>query len=160
MPAIRGTIEPAVRAWADESFFARPLWGFARLDACPRSEARRMLEDAAAFLGALPPGQPGFAWIHVMDLHSEVLKPLSLDAYSRSRKLAAYARALGHVDSLVGTLTGALRREGIAERTLIAVSADHGEEFGEHGQWRHGYDLYQEVVHVPLMVRAPGLAPG
>src|SRR5436190_8214972 len=127
----------AVRAWADESFFVRSLWGFARLDACPRSEARRMLEDAAAFLGALPPGQPGFAWIHVMDLHSEVLKPLSLDAYSRSRKLAAYARALGHVDSLVGTLTGALRREGIAELTLIAVSADHGEEFGEHGHFNH-----------------------
>ena len=102
-----------------------------------------MMIEAAAFLGSRPPGRPGFAWIHVMDLHSEVLNPLSLDAYTRGSKVRAYALALSRVDSLVGMLLGALRENGAVNRTLIALSADHGEEFGEHGHFHHNLALYE-----------------
>jgi arylsulfatase A-like enzyme len=148
-----------VRAWADDSHFAPSPWGFPAIETWARADARVMVLHAARFLAKLPPGQPGFAWIHVMDLHSEVLNPMSLDAYSRSRKLRAYARALGHVDSLVGALLDALRREGVADRTLIAVSADHGEEFGEHGHFHHNLALYEPAIRVPLWVTGPRVVP-
>jgi len=147
----------AVRAWADDSHFGSSPWGFRALEAFARADAPRMMAEAAEFLGGRPPGRPGFAWIHVMDLHSEVLNPLSLDAYARSRKVRAYANALGRVDSLVGMLLEALRENGIGNHTLIAVSADHGEEFGEHGHFHHNLALYEPAIRVPLWICGPGI---
>jgi len=147
----------AVRAWADDSHFGNAPWGFRELGAFARADAPRMMAEAARFLGGRPPGRPGFAWIHIMDLHSEVLNPLSLDAYARSRKVRAYANALGRVDSLVGMLMDALRENGVANMTLIAVSADHGEEFGEHGHFHHNLALYEPAIRVPLWISGPGI---
>jgi len=45
------------------------------------------------------------------------------------------------------------------DRTLVVVVADHGEEFHEHGNWRHGNQLYQEMLHVPLLFRWPERLP-
>src|SRR5262249_34690331 len=118
----------AVAAWVDEPHFDRAPWGFPSLRPFARPDAPRMMAEAATFLGNCPPGRPGFAWVHVMDLHSEVLNPLSLDAYLRGRKVRAYAAAMGRVDALVDILLTALRENGAAARTLIAVAADHGEE--------------------------------
>ncbi len=147
----------AVRAWADDSHFGRAPWGFRALEAFARADAPRMMIEAAEFLGGRPPGRPGFAWIHVMDLHSEVLNPLSPDAYARSRKLRAYAHALARVDRLVGTLLEALRANGVLNHTLIAVTADHGEEFGEHGHFHHNLALYEPAIRVPLWICGPGI---
>jgi arylsulfatase A-like enzyme len=145
----------AVRAWVDDPHFARATWGFVGLGAFSPPNAPRMMAEAADFLGSRPPDHPGFVWIHVMDLHSEVLNPLSLAAYLRSRKLAAYARGLARVDSLAGMLLGALREKGVADRTLIALSADHGEEFGEHGHFHHNLALYEPAIRVPLWISGP-----
>ena len=147
----------AVRAWADDSHLGGAPWGFRALAAFARPDAPRMMAEAAEFLGGCPPGRPGFAWIHVMDLHSEVLNPLSLDAYARDRKVRAYANALGRVDTLVGMLLEALRKNGVANYTLIAVSADHGEEFGEHGHFHHNLALYEPAIRVPLWICGPGI---
>ena len=43
---------------------------------------------------------------------------------------------------------------------MVVVTADHGEEFGEHGGLTHGRTLYDELLHVPLVVTAPGVVPG
>ena len=43
--------------------------------------------------------------------------------------------------------------------TLIVLTADHGEEFHEHGGWKHGFTLYEEQIHVPLLVRWDGHIP-
>jgi arylsulfatase A-like enzyme len=45
-----------------------------------------------------------------------------------------------------------------AERTVIIVTSDHGEAFGEHGMWRHGFELWEALVRVPLIVHVPGVA--
>ena len=145
----------AVRAWVDDPHFSGSPWGFSGLGAVSPRDAPRMMAEAAEFLRNRPPGRPGFAWIHVMDLHSEVLNPLSLEAYLRSRKVAAYARGLARVDSLAGMLLAALRENGAADRTLIALSADHGEEFGEHGHFHHNLALYEPAIRVPLWIYGP-----
>lgn len=48
-----------------------------------------------------------------------------------------------------------LRRYGLYDNTLIAIAADHGEAFGEHGEERHGMFLYDETIHVPLLIKLP-----
>ena len=48
---------------------------------------------------------------------------------------------------------------GLNENTLFVITSDHGEEFNEHGSWGHGHSVYQELLHVPLMIRWPGVAP-
>ena len=49
-----------------------------------------------------------------------------------------------------------LQRHGLFEDSVIAVAADHGEAFGEHGEERHGIFLYDETIHVPLLLKLPG----
>ncbi len=63
-----------------------------------------------------------------------------------------YDACLASVDSEIGRLLDVLRARGLGETTLLVVTSDHGEEFGEHGGSGHGYTLYDENLRVPLLV--------
>ena len=69
-----------------------------------------------------------------------------------------YNAEVRYVDEAVGQLLTTLDGLGLRERTGIVFTADHGEEFWEHGHWGHGQSLYQELIHVPLIV-ANGTPP-
>lgn len=71
-----------------------------------------------------------------------------------------YEAEVRFVDSEVGKLLNTLRELGLYDETLILFTSDHGEEFWEHGGYEHGHALYEEVVHVPLMVKLPGATEG
>jgi len=60
------------------------------------------------------------------------------------------------VDASVGRLLDTLEAAGIADETAIVVAGDHGEEFQEHGHLAHYPKLYDELIHVPLIVNVPG----
>lgn len=77
----------------------------------------------------------------------------------RAALIAQYDGAIAYADAQLGLLIDALRRAGTLDRTLVVVTADHGEEFYEHRNWRHGNQLYNEIVHVPLLFRLPGRLP-
>ncbi len=70
--------------------------------------------------------------------------------------VALYDAAIHYVDDHLGTLLDDLRSRGLLDRTLVVVSADHGEELWDHGSFFHGVSLYDEQLHVPLIVRLPG----
>jgi arylsulfatase A-like enzyme len=82
-----------------------------------------------------------------------------LDARTEAALIAQYDAAVAYSDAQLGRLLDALRRSGALDRTLVVVTADHGEEFYEHHNWRHGNQLYNEVVHVPLVFHLPGRLP-
>jgi arylsulfatase A-like enzyme len=63
-------------------------------------------------------------------------------------------------DAELERLLRGLAALGVGDSTIVVVTADHGEEFQEHGKLTHGPDLYDEVLHVPLVVVGPGVAPG
>jgi arylsulfatase A-like enzyme len=63
-------------------------------------------------------------------------------------------------DSGLGMIIESLRRRGVLERTLVVVTADHGEELQEHGRMSHGQTLYSEVLDVPLVLSGPGVPRG
>jgi arylsulfatase A-like enzyme len=70
-----------------------------------------------------------------------------------------YDAGVHYSDALLERVVSALRRRGTLDRTLLIVLADHGELLGEHGAFGHGLSLYQEELHVPLLVRYPERVP-
>jgi arylsulfatase A-like enzyme len=111
------------------------------------------------------PPLPFFLFIHFMDPHDPYFEhPYDGRGVARvsnpdpppSRKdelHALYTGDVAYLDQHLGVLLSGLKSAGLYENTIIAVTADHGEEFQEHGGWWHGTSLYQEVVHVPLIVK-------
>jgi arylsulfatase A-like enzyme len=71
---------------------------------------------------------------------------------------ALYDGEVLHADEQFGRFVELLEYLGLADRALIALWSDHGEEFGEHGGFDHGRTLYEELLRVPLIVRFPGRA--
>src|SRR5262249_4583416 len=72
-----------------------------------------------------------------------------------------YDAEIRQADSAVGRLVDALRAHGFgAANTTVVVTADHGEEFADHGGMTHGHTLFDELIHVPLIVHGAGVSPG
>ena len=67
-----------------------------------------------------------------------------------------YDAAIAYMDQELGRLFDGLKRMGLYEQSLILMTADHGEAFFEHANWMHARWLYDEVIHVPLIVKWPG----
>jgi arylsulfatase A-like enzyme len=108
-------------------------------------------------------GEPFFLWVHYWDPHdAELLPPAPYlagvpeDTSRRNREL--YAAEVRYLDAQLGRLLAALRERGAYDRTLVAVTSDHGEGLGDH-DWTVHRLLYQEQIRVPLILRIPGEAP-
>jgi arylsulfatase A-like enzyme len=82
---------------------------------------------------------------------------LQLTAEDKALAMGLYDGEVSAVDSQLGVLLNHLRQHGIYDRALIVVTADHGEEFWEHGGFEHGHSLHREVIEVPLVIKYPGL---
>jgi arylsulfatase A-like enzyme/Flp pilus assembly protein TadD len=93
-----------------------------------------------------------FAFVHFYDLHGPYLMPAPWRERFRDDP---YDGELAYVDDLIGRLWASLAEKGIARRTLLVIIADHGESLGDHGEWNHGFFVYQSTIHVPLLIRFP-----
>jgi arylsulfatase A-like enzyme len=108
--------------------------------------------------GGLADGTYASLQPYIRGLHEQ---PQRVPAAHRERALALYDGEIRYVDAQVGRLLDALAAQGLGHRTLVVVTSDHGEEFDDHGSMEgHQWTLYDEVLHVPLIVRAPGIAGG
>ena len=74
------------------------------------------------------------------------------------RMIDLYDGEIAYTDAMIGRLVENLRSAGIYDRSTIVLTADHGEEFKEHGSMGHTRTLYDEILHVPLLVKLPGSA--
>jgi choline-sulfatase len=93
-----------------------------------------------------------FAWLHFYDAHAPCTPPARhLNAHARP-----YDAAVAFVDEQVGVFIRSLEQRGLLDRTVIVIVGDHGESLGDHGEATHGLFVYESVLHVPLIVRAPG----
>ncbi len=106
---------------------------------------------AAIWLVKHNPETPFFLWMHLFDPHFPYEAP-----YDISKKdLDPYDGEIAFADSCVGTLLDALEQSGQRDRTLVVVTADHGEGLGEHGEAIHSLFIYDSTLKVPLIIRAP-----
>ena len=78
----------------------------------------------------------------------------------RNQLIDDYDNCLAYLDDQVGKLLGFLRRSPDWQNTIVIITSDHGEGFGEHGDYMHGFDLYRALVHVPLIIAGPGIPQG
>jgi len=83
--------------------------------------------------------------------------PLAEDR--REDMIGRYDGEILWVDTVVGKLLDSLRSAGLLDRMVVVITADHGEEFYDHENWGHGHSLYNELLHVPLIVRYPAVLP-
>lgn len=120
-----------------------------------RSLERRgeeVVNRAIAWLRKQPAG-PFFLWVHLYDPHDPYSPP---EPYQTRYQAEPYDGEIAYTDSVVGRLITGLRTRGLFDSALLAVMADHGEAFGEHGENHHGIFLYDETIHVPLLFKLPG----
>jgi arylsulfatase A-like enzyme len=83
-----------------------------------------------------------------------------MDETSMTALRGLYDAEIARTDARLGQLVGALKRHGLYENTLLVVTADHGDNFGEHGLMGHDHCLYDTLLHVPLVVSCPALLKG
>jgi arylsulfatase A-like enzyme len=77
----------------------------------------------------------------------------------RQGAMDAYDGAINYVDDHIYRLLEQLRQRGLDRNTVVVITSDHGESFGEHGLMTHGSSLYRELIHVPLILWGPGRIP-
>ncbi|MBW2402022.1 MAG: sulfatase-like hydrolase/transferase [Deltaproteobacteria bacterium] len=84
-----------------------------------------------------------------------------VDSNERSlrHRIAHYDAAVRETDALIGNLIEQMRASGLLEETIVVVTSDHGESFGEHGYLQHGPRVDEPVMHVPLLIRLPKFHP-
>ncbi|MEO8634264.1 MAG: sulfatase [Gemmatimonadales bacterium] len=113
-------------------------------------------EDDARFVTQPTPRRQEYRYLaHEASLRN----PELLSTAELQREREAYDASIAYLDRRVDSLLGALAREGILDRTLVIVTADHGEQFGEHGFFAHGNSVYGQTLWVPLILRLPGRVP-
>jgi len=121
-----------------------------------------------------------FLWIHYMDCHEPYLPsqgipspfkrehigklfrktsnhPRSLSPGKLNELIHLYDSKVSYVDEMIGSLLRILRTSNILDNTFVIVTADHGQQLGEHGSVGHGGWLYDELIYVRLIITGPGL---
>jgi arylsulfatase A-like enzyme/Tfp pilus assembly protein PilF len=123
-----------------------------------RSVERRAEVVVARAIAWLSQGHraPFFLWVHLYDPHDPYDPPAPFNVKYHAEP---YDGEIAYADFAVGKLLAALHARGLYDSTVIAVAADHGEAFGEHGEKTHGLFLYDETIHVPLVVKFTGGNP-
>jgi arylsulfatase A-like enzyme len=121
------------------------------------STAEERVDEVGRYLDGSGPS-PLFLWVHLFEPHEPyVMHPSHSFGDSAPKPVDAYDSEIAYTDEAIGKLVALVRekRPGVA----IVVTADHGEEFGEHGGRYHGTSCYEEQVRVPLVVVGPGISP-
>lgn len=152
-----------------------------------RKDAATINADLIGWLRRRPKGRPYLAFLNYYDAHDPYLTPEDEgERSSRPSRSAAelqvlrdwhrvsrggvrpehvrlaresYEECVGYLDRQIGRLFDGLEAMGALENTIVVITSDHGEEFGEHGIFGHGQRLYSQVLHVPLLIIGPGRVP-
>ncbi len=122
--------------------------------------ANKITDNALEHLHALgnDPSNPQFFWLHYFDPHFLYNRHKGIRNFGE-RPMDRYDHEILGTDREVGRFLREFRQTKLWDHTVVVITADHGEEFGEHGGRFHGAHLYEEVAHVPLMIRIPGVTP-
>jgi choline-sulfatase len=125
------------------------------------SSSKQQTDKALAFVAAHA-DRRFFLWVHYYDPHYLYEGHAEVPDFGPPEELNEidlYDEEIRYTDLHIGRLLDDLRRRGLYERTVIVITGDHGEGFGEHGVDLHGYHLYAPQTRVPLIIRVPGLSP-
>ncbi len=142
-----------------EESFQQRRWGFYKGERRAEEVTRVALEK----LAKLPENKPFYGWVHFTDPHAPYryrsqFSPVSggLRRLNREERVRVkYASEVAYTDHHIAKVL-----EALPDNTIVVFVSDHGESLYEHDYLGHGRYIYHNCMRVPLMVRAPGLAPG
>lgn len=100
---------------------------------------------------------PFFYWAHFYDPHLPYEPP---EPFRSQFPDHPYDGEVAFVDSQIGLMIDDLRQDGLLDQTLVVLTSDHGESFGEHGETGHGLTAYRSTLQVPLILKGPGVPAG
>lgn len=135
------TVRRQFVTWLDEGA-DRPFFAFLNF-----FDAHEPYVSPPEFVNRFGPGTPGA-------LESRPHDPEELQG-----ALDAYDGAIAYIDREIGRIRDALESRRLLENTLVIITADHGEHWGEHGLIKHSGSVYMPTVHVPLLISLPGRLP-
>jgi choline-sulfatase len=147
-----GNIQKKLLEWSATGTGGKPFFAYLHyleihFPYCPPKELRGHFDEGSSALN------PCADWRKLRDdMRTGAFVPTAAD---RQLLRARYDEELFALDAAIGGMVAELQRRGTWDRTLVVVTADHGEEFGEHGGYFHGQSLYEELLHVPLIVKPP-----
>jgi arylsulfatase A-like enzyme/cytochrome c-type biogenesis protein CcmH/NrfG len=98
-----------------------------------------------------------FCWVHLFDPHAPYVPP---SPFKEQYASDPYSGEVAFVDAQLGFFFDDLEKKGKLEKTVIIITADHGEAFGEKDETYHGFFAYDNTIHIPLILSYPGDAPG
>jgi len=115
--------------------------------------AEEVVADALGWMSARPPSpsKPFFVWIHLYDPHTPYDPPPRFRALLRD----PYDGEIAYADDAIGKFFAYLKQHALYDSALIVAASDHGESFGEHGEYTHGYFIYDTTLLVPLIIKPP-----
>ncbi|HJP03219.1 MAG TPA: sulfatase-like hydrolase/transferase [Planctomycetota bacterium] len=96
-----------------------------------------------------------FLWVHYFDPHANYAPP---EEFAELCPDAPYDGEIAYADAGLGEVLALLVQRGMLDETLVMVTSDHGEAFGDHGETTHGIFVYDSTTHVPWIARHPKLA--
>jgi tetratricopeptide (TPR) repeat protein len=111
-------------------------------------------DNALAWLKTNP-RRPFFLWVHLYDAHYPYTPP---EPYASRYAGRPYDGEIAFDDAQVGRLIAFLKDVDSYENTILVVTGDHGEGLGEHGEKTHGFFVYNSTLHIPLLIKVPGVA--
>lgn len=153
-------INSAYLRWLDEGPEGRPTFAFLNyLDGHhPYYPPEPYASRFAGPDGARPDSSRwwfGGRFCHMVPHHERPIGPQELVA-----QVDAYDAAIAYLDDCIKDLVAALKARGRLDNTIIVITSDHGEHFGEHGIYNHGVSLHTQETHVPLILVGPGIPAG
>jgi len=118
----------------------------------------RLTALAIRELEARPTDRRFFMYVHYMDPHDVYMKHAEAPDWGREPR-DRYDQEIFFADLWLGRLLDYCRKKPWWRHTAVIVTADHGEAFGEHGRYRHAFELWEPLVRVPMFLHVPGAAP-
>ena len=182
-----GTLGDMAVETAYGKWLARALLHVGYYDLPGRKRAATVNHEFLTWLDT-PRQGPFFAFLNYFDVHDPYLAPSPYDTKFAQRRnvgnrinselfprdftggrpfspaelqaeVDAYDGGLAYLDAALGALFRELAARNVLDRTLVIVTSDHGESFGNHNLFGHGNSMYRDLIHVPLIIRYPASVP-
>jgi arylsulfatase A-like enzyme/Flp pilus assembly protein TadD len=120
----------------------------------PSRRAAQVVDRAIGWLQEQSGQKPFFLWVHIYDPHAPHKPP---PPFQKRYRNSPYDGEVAYTDQELGRLCNAIEMRSPAEKTLMAVLADHGESLTEHGEYYHGVFLYDSTLRIPWIMTGPGI---
>jgi arylsulfatase A-like enzyme len=147
-----------LREWSSGVRPDSPFFWFVNLNECHSPYLPPRPYSDVGLLGRLRAGEEARRYLTLLSIWQACAGGLDVPGEALERMRHLYARSVALMDDWLAEVLGILDERGVLDETLVVVTSDHGENFGENGLMAHAFSLDERLTHVPLVAAGPGAA--